>query len=164
MRIQSNVGRRLSVEHSVNLPDWLQGAYLVEATRLGVVQPDRGSLVKSLLFKAVLAHCHNIGVEWIVITARRPLDKMYEAFTFEDILPEKGYVPMAHVGNIPHRVMAIRVDTVAEHWKAAAHPLYELFFDTEHPDIQIGGQPDPAQEIPAFVPPATVIRGLYAAV
>lgn len=141
MRIQSNRSRQLSVEHSVELPSWLDGSLLVEATRLGVTHRDRGSLVKSLLFKAVLAYCRNIGVDWIVITARPPLDQMYETFTFQDILPEAGYVPMAHVGNIPHKVMAIEVATVENHWRALSHPLYKLFFLTEHPDIDIEGYP-----------------------
>ncbi len=160
MRIQSNEGRQLSVEHSVDLPRWLQGAYMVEATRLGVVQSDRDSVVKSLLFKAVLAYCRNVGVEWIVITARRPLDKMYEAFTFQDILPEQGFVPMAHVGNIPHRVMAIQVDAVAAHWQEISHPLHNLFFGIDHPDIDIGGLPVLPVELPAFVPPAGVVQGI----
>lgn len=160
MRIQSNAGRKLSVEHSVDLPGWLDGALLVEATRLGVVQPDRGSLVKTLLFKAVLAHCRNVGVEWIVITARRPLDKMYEAFTFQDILPDQGYVPMAHVGNIPHRVMAIQVDSVESHWKEMGHPLHGLFFATDHPDIDIGGLPVLPADLPTFVPSAAVVQAI----
>lgn len=161
MRIQSNEGRPLSVEQSVELPDWLQGCYLVEATRLGVTQRDRGSLVKTLLFKAVLAHCRNVGIEWIVITARSPLDRMYETFTFEDILPEAGYVPMKHVGNIPHRVMAIHVATVEPKWRNVAHPLHTLFFRTEHPDINIGGAPVlPSLDFPVTLPTHAVVPGI----
>ena len=141
MRIQSNLGRKLSVEHSVALPSWLDGQLMVEATRLGVTNPDRGSLVKTLLFKAVLAYCRNTGVDRIVITSRQPLVKMYEGFTFKDLLPELGYIPMAHVGNLPHRVMAIEVPGVEIKWQKTSHPLHQLFFATQHPDIDIDGYP-----------------------
>jgi hypothetical protein len=47
-------------------------------------------------------------------------------------------VPLRHVGNIPHRVMAFEIATAEARWTAAGHPLLKFFRQTHHPDIDIG--------------------------
>ena len=138
MRIQTNLRRSLAIEQSVELPEWLQGRSLAEATRLGVSLGRVGRLVKTVLFKAYFQYCQQAEIDWMVITGRAPLDRQYEALLFKDVFPERGFIPMRHVGNILHRVLAFDVETAEERWAAANHPLFDFVFRTQHPDLDLG--------------------------
>jgi hypothetical protein len=137
MRIQTNCYTPLELEESAHLPDWLQGNSLAEATRLGVTEGREGRLVKTLLFKAYFLYCQQAMVDWMVITARKPLDRQYDALLFKDVFSGGEYIPMHHVGNMLHRVMAFDVASAEERWIAVRHPLYAFIFKTTHPDIDL---------------------------
>ncbi len=137
MRIQTNQFKPLCVEQSIELPEWLKGKRLAEATRLGVTDGKGGRLVTTVLFKAFYLYCQQIGTEWMVITGRSPIDRQYERMLFEDVFPGIGYIPLAHVGNLPHRIMASSVDTAKARWTAAKHPLLDFMLETHHPDINV---------------------------
>jgi len=136
-RIRTNLLRPLDMEQSVELPEWLQGRRLVEATRLGVDEGRTGRLVKMALIKACFMYCQENAIEWSVATARAGVDRQYEQLLFLDVFPESGPIPLRHVGNLPHRVMAFEIDSFEERWAAAEHPLFNFFFRTHHPDIDI---------------------------
>lgn len=137
MRIQTNQYKPLSLEQSIALPDWLKARPLAEATRLGVTNERGGRLVTTVLFKAYFDYCQQTGIEWMVITARAPVDRTYDRLMFNDVFPEAGYIPIHHVGNLPHRVMSFNVETAEERWAAAKHPMFNFIFRTPHPDIQL---------------------------
>jgi hypothetical protein len=73
----------------------------------------------------------------MVITARAPLDRQYAALLFKDVFGEREYIPMRHVGNIPHRVLAFEVGTAWARWSAQSHPLLNFMCGIHHPDIDI---------------------------
>jgi len=148
LRIQTNRFRPLAIEASVGLPRGLLGRNLAEATRLGVTQDRSGRLVKTMLFKAFYQYCLETGVEWMVIGARSPLDRMYEALLFSDLFPGEAPVPLKHAGNIPHRILGFEVETADERWRAVQHPMYDLFVNTNHPDIDLGNA-EQGWEIPS---------------
>ncbi len=137
MRIQSNRDRPLALEHSVELPDWLQGRSMIEITRFGVAEGRIGRLVKTVLVKAGFQYALLNDLDWIVIAARSPLDTLYEKLLFQDVFPDFGYIPMRHAGNIPHRVLAFDVQHAYEKWSAARHPLLDFMCLTHHPDLQV---------------------------
>lgn len=139
MRIQTNRYRKLVLEQSIELPSWLQGRTQAEATRLGVTSNRMGRLVKIALFKAYYQYCLLEEIEWMVIAARSPLDRQYEALLFQDVLPDAGFIPMRHAGNIPHRVLAFNVERADFNWRQARHPLYGFVVHTSHPDIDLCG-------------------------
>ncbi len=139
MRIQTNRYSKLALEQSVELPAWLQGKSQAEATRLGVTNNRMGRLVKTALFKAYYQYCVLEEIDWMVIAARSPLDRQYEALLFQDVYPGNDFTPMRHVGNIPHRVMSLCVELVEPNWGQAKHPLFGFFFHTSHPDIDLCG-------------------------
>ncbi len=143
MRVQTNRFKPLTLEQSLELPDWLRHQTLAEATRLGVTNDKVGRLVTTVLFKAFFQYCLHTGVDWMVITARAPVDRQYERLLFEDVYPERGYIPMRHVNNLPHRVMCLSVHSAHTLWQAARHPLLPFICYTHHPDIQVQpGLPD----------------------
>lgn len=153
MRIQTNEFKPLGVEESVLLPDWLRTRRLAEASRLGVTGTTGGRLVTTVLFKAFYLYCQHIGTEWMVITGRAPIDRQYERLLYEDVFPGKGFIPLHHVGDIPHRVMTSSVETAEDRWYAAKHPLFDFAFRTHHPDIKIGNPVRrhlPSMAVPTF--------------
>lgn len=137
MRIQTNAYKPLCLEQSINLPQWLKELPMAEATRLGVTNQVGGRLVTTALFKAFYMYCQQIGVEWMVIAGRAPVDRMYQRMLFEDVVPGQGFVPLAHASNLPHRVMSFNVKTAFERWSAVNHPLLNFAALTHHPDITL---------------------------
>jgi hypothetical protein len=148
MRIQTNRFNALSIEQGVELPAWLSDKSQAEATRLGVDLGRTGRLVKTTLFKAFFLYCVEADIEWMVIGARSPLDRMYEALLFQDVFPGQ-YIPMPHFNNIPHRVLAFEVGTAEERWARAKHPLYDFVFRTRHPDLDLSDSDYSAWSLPA---------------
>ncbi|WP_096723301.1 N-acyl amino acid synthase FeeM domain-containing protein [Paraburkholderia acidicola] len=137
MRIQSNELAPLALEQSVVLPDWLATSRLAEATRFGVDGGAIGRMVKIALCKALFMYCGQEQIDWMVITARAPLDREYKAMLFDDVFGKEEFLPMAHVGGMPHRVMAKPVALAQKRWAEVRHPLYRFVFQTYHPDIDL---------------------------
>ncbi len=142
-RIRTNLDRPLGVEESIVLPDWLQGRRLVEATRLGIDEGRVGRVVKVALIKACFLYCQQHAIDYSVATGRPPVDRQYEQMLFTDVFPDQGLVPLRHVGNIPHRVMAFEIASFEQRYTDARHPLLNFFFNTHHPDIDIGASAAP---------------------
>ncbi|VVE62430.1 hypothetical protein PCA31118_01009 [Pandoraea captiosa] len=146
MRIQTNRYQALHLEDSAPLPAWLDSAALAEATRLGVVAGPVGRVVKTALFKAFYQYCLLSGIDWMVITARPPLHRQYEALMFTDVFPGQDLIPMAHVGGIGHRVLALDVAQARTRWQSAGHPLFAYMCLTHHPDLRLGMPGQNAEE------------------
>lgn len=140
MRIQTNQYQPLCLEQSIELPQWLRSRPLAEATRLGVTNEKGGRLVTTVLFKAYYQYCLQTSVEWMVVTARSPVDRTYDRLLFNDVFPDAGYIPIHHVGNLPHRVMSFNVDTAKDRWTQVKHPLLGFMCNTFHPDIDLSGE------------------------
>jgi hypothetical protein len=137
MRIQTNRLVPLALEQSFALPTWMAGKSLAEATRLAVTQEKTSRLVKAALFKAYYQFCLQAGIDYMVITARAPLDRQYERMLFKDVVPGAGYQPLAHVFNLPHRIMYLNVKQVRRQWEEAQHPMLEFMCYTEHPGLKL---------------------------
>ena len=137
LRIQTNAHMQLAVEQSIELPRWMRDRPLAEVTRLGITGGSIGRLVKMVLIKAAFQYCEHDDIEWAVVTARPPLDRQYAQLMFEDLYPQQGLVPLRHVDNIPHRVMAFEIETGHQRWAEADHPLLTFFSYTRHADIAL---------------------------
>ena len=96
------------------------------------------------LIKACFMYCEDNAIDYSVATGRPPVDRQYEQLLFSDVFPEQGAVPLRHVGNIPHRVMAFEIASFEQRYRDARHPLSRFFFDTQHPDIDVGPATPPA--------------------
>ena len=121
----------------MKLPAYMQTAKLLEANRFAIVRRTHGPVLTTAFFKALFLYARHRQVDYIVITARRPVDRMYERLLYRDVDPEAGFIPIKHVGNVPHRVLFFPVKRAEEVWKAAGHPLYRYGFETDHPDIDV---------------------------
>lgn len=139
MRIQTNRFKPLSIEQSVELPEWLKNRRLAEATRLGITEERTGRVVKTVLFKAFFLYCRQTGIESMIIAGRPPIDRQYERLLFKDVYPGMGYTPLRHAGNMPHRIMSFDVNAAEALWAEVRHPLFDFFIRTRHPDIDVSG-------------------------
>lgn len=135
MRIHTSEYGSLPLESSVGLPPWLEGSRS-EANRLAIIDGHVGRVVKLVLFKAYYRLCLQAGIDWMVIVARKPLDRQYEALLFTDVFGGQ-FMPMRHCGDIPHRVLAFEVSEARARWEAARHPLFDFMVRTHHPDIML---------------------------
>ncbi|KWN05143.1 hypothetical protein WT83_30010 [Burkholderia territorii] len=140
LRLQSNRFRPLSLEQSVDLPDWVSGR-LIGATRLGVEAGEPGRMVRLALFKAFYLYCLQEQIDWMVVAARTPLDRIYAGLLFCDVFGEKEFRPLAHAQNIPHRIMAFQPGSAEALWRGARHSLYMFMMMTHHPDIDLSAAP-----------------------
>ncbi|TSE26093.1 hypothetical protein Tsedi_00906 [Tepidimonas sediminis] len=138
LRIQTNRHRPLVLEQSYTLPAEMAQAPCAEVTRLAVAQQAESRLVKTVLLKAAYLWCERQGVRYVLVTARSPLDRQYARLMFRDVDPAQGFVPLAHVFGLPHRVMYCDIGR-ARH-DGAGHPLYPFWFETDHPDIDLGDE------------------------
>ena len=144
MRIQTNQFKPLCLEQSVELPGWLKTLRLAEATRLGVTNERGGRLVTTVLFKAYYQYCKQIGIEWMVIAGRAPIDRQYARLLFEDVFPGMGFIPLAarRQPSTPRYVIQCRY----RRGYAGPRPntrCLTLPSARNHPDIQLGGQRRP---------------------
>ena len=137
IRLQTNDDAPLKLESSVELPAHVRGRKLAHVSRLAVAQGGAGRVVKTALIKASFMVCDSLGVDWAIVAARSPLDRQYEALMFVDLLGEGAFVPLAHMNNVPHRVMGFEIATGRRRWEAARHPLFGFFCETRHPDIHV---------------------------
>jgi hypothetical protein len=135
VRIQTNLTAPLNMEQSIMLPDFFKGKTLAEVRRLAVAPGNPGRLVKMVLLKAVYQHCQTNHLDWILVAARRPLDRTYEQLTLEDVLDGRTFIPLPRENNVPHRVLGLETTSFHDRLVAVKHPLLNFFFYTEHPDI-----------------------------
>jgi hypothetical protein len=152
LRLQSNRYGRLGIEQSVELPEWLKFCSLAEGTTLAVSEGRIGRLVEAALIKASYLYCLESDVDWIIVTARKPRDRQYETYLYQDVYPGGESIPMRHVGNIPHRVMAFEIKSGAARWADADHTLFDFMCRTRHPDIDVMGEEFNYSEYPMQQP------------
>jgi hypothetical protein len=136
IRVQSNRYRDLGVEQSVELPARLQHKSMVEATRLAIAEGRVGRVTKLILIKALYIYCLEANIDWVIATARPPLDRQYDALLLEDLYSGE-FIPMRHVNDIPHRVLALDIPGARTRWDEAGHPLLDFMCNTHHPDIDL---------------------------
>lgn len=142
LRTHSNVVDPLPLEAAVDIQSAFNGERLVEATRLCVELGGSASLVRNALFKAFFLYAEQQQIDWLVAGGRRPVDRIYDRLLFTDILEPGVYYPLPYAANVPHRVMRMKVAQVQPLWAKHEHSLYEFFFDTFHPDIDLSGARD----------------------
>ena len=139
MRTHANMAAPLPLQYSLELPTPYAGQRMVESTRLCIKGDTGSSLVRTALFKAFHSYCLAQGVDWMLATGRRPIDRLYDGLLFTDVGTHGMFYPMTFTGGVPHRVMALAPGQVQTRWTAVNHPLTEFFFERHHPDIDLSG-------------------------
>ena len=138
VRLATNVRQPVQIQRSTTLPEVIGKRLVAEVTRLAVLPGNDDPRVKLALMKATYLYCLANQVQWMVIGARSDsLVRQYRRLGFTNLLGEGATVPLAHAGNLPHRVLGFDVTSAERNWHAAQHPFYEFMVGTYHPDIQL---------------------------
>lgn len=134
----------------MRIENWLRDAGpTIEPTRLAVEAGEHGALARNALLKACYLYAMAAGAAWIVAAARRPVDRLYETLLFRDVFEGGPAWPMAHIGNLPHRVLALPVREARALAVARGHRLTTHFFETEHLDLIVDAAPLRARALAA---------------
>lgn len=137
LRLQRASTGAIQLEHSVDLPDRYRNRPRAELTRLAV-WPGADAQVRLMLMKASYLWCLASQVRWMVIGARSDaLIRIYRRLGFEDVFAADCLVPLAHAGNLPHRILAFDVTAAERTWLEARHGLYPFMVETFHDDLQL---------------------------
>jgi hypothetical protein len=137
MRIRTNDASPLQIEGVLEMPAAMRGRRLAEATRLAIKGSGGSRMVRDAMFKAFFTVCEQMGVDYMVITARKPVDRIYEWLDFKDIGAEGEFIALPYVGGLPHRVLTSHVPTIHSRWAEMDHPLCDFFWNTKHPDMRV---------------------------
>lgn len=135
VRIQVSDREPLVLEQSFALPRALKKGRSAEISRLVIQAKGESLMLRLMLIKACYWYCRFQGVGNAFFCARHPVDRQYRRFELQDVLPHQGTVDMAHIGNIPHRVLWFNVQALEYDWLESGNPTHSLFFKTTHPDI-----------------------------
>jgi hypothetical protein len=137
VRLLTNVGRPLCIQQDANLPEKFHHRHLLEARRLTVLNEPKARMAMPALNKAIYEICYYCGIDIVLITARRPVDRLYRAMQFKDAL-DGVQVRLPDVNNVPHIVLYREIESAEQDvLDAAQWPFYDFMARTRHPDIHI---------------------------
>ncbi|NDY93347.1 hypothetical protein G3A44_19315 [Ideonella sp. TBM-1] len=147
-RMQFSHQGPLMLEASVELPAHLRQQARAEVTRLAVM-PDADAQVRLALMKATWLVAEARGLRWLVIGARRAaLIRIYQRIGFANVWSDDHWVPLAHAGQLPHRILSLDVAHIRREWAHRDHPLLGFMTGTDHPDIDLQTPALPASAWP----------------
>jgi hypothetical protein len=136
VRLVSNIQQPLLMEHEVDLPARFVGRALMGAWRLTVLNCEAARMVASAFYKSLYEVSFHAGIDYVLVTARRPVDRLYKAMQFQDALGGQKVI-LSDTLNLPHGLYYLPVREADTLWRAAQCPLYPFMALTRHPDIEI---------------------------
>lgn len=137
MRIATNIGAPVEFETALSLPPQYRDTTIAHVARLGVRNGPDATLVKLALFKALHRYCLALQVEWIMVGAHPPIDRLYKQLGFVDVFDGERLVSLPSASTYDVRVMAFGVDAAERDWREHQHPLYDFMINEYCPDIEI---------------------------
>lgn len=137
MRIATNIGAPVEFETALTLPPQFRDTTIAHVARLGVRNGRDATLVKLALFKALHRYCLALQVEWMMVGAHPPIDRLYTQLGFVDVFDGAPLVTIPSAPAYEVRVMAFSVDAAERDWREHRHPLYDFMINEYCPDIEI---------------------------
>ncbi len=134
LHIQSNQFQALPLEKKISLPDWLKTRPLGEAVQLDATPDPLGRVVALALFKTGFKFCQSLGIHYLLVTAKSPIDRLYERMLLEDVFEQDDYFALFGRPHSGQRLMYCNLKTTKEQWAAVQHPFYDFMFRTHHLD------------------------------
>ena len=138
-RIQTSRQGPLLIEQSMPLPSHMARLGRAEITRLATL-PKADPILKFAICKAAFLYCLSTQSRFAIIGARNEaLVRQYKRIGFVEMNADQPMVPLAHAGNMPHRVLMFDTLMGPHEWQANPNQqgLFDFCFDTFHPDIEL---------------------------
>lgn len=135
VRVQIAEQQKLRLEESYLLPSALRAGRIAEISRLAIPARSNGLALRLMLIKAAYWYSRANLVDRCFLCVRYPVDRQYRRFDLQDVLPPDEFVPMQHIGMIPHRVLWFDVFKIEARWMLTSNPLHSVYFSSSHPDL-----------------------------
>lgn len=135
VRIQIANSQALRLEDSFLLPQALRTGRIAEVSRLAIPSRSNSLALRLMLIKAAYWYSRANFVDRCFLCVRHPVDRQYRRFELNDVMKTDEFVPMKHIGMIPHRILWFDVFNIEAHWLLNANPLHSVYFSVCHPDL-----------------------------
>lgn len=136
MRLITNLQQPLHLEHDIALPLPFQNKKLLEAWRLTVKNSESARMVASALYKSLYEISFYNRIDFVLVVARHPVDRLYKAMQFKDALAGEKFA-LSNTLNLPHGLYYLPIREADSLWRHADCPMYPFMAMTRHPDIEI---------------------------
>ena len=124
------------VESAMTLPPEVSRGSPVELMRGSVRGGTAGRMVSAALAKASFLITLELRFTHIIVTCREPVDSMYRAYQFDDLLGGR-MINLPYSPGAQHRVLCLPVAEAADRWRTNNVRLNEFMLGTTHPDIRL---------------------------
>lgn len=135
VRVQIANHRNLRLEDSFRLPAALRQGRIAEVSRLAIPSRSNGLTLRLMLIKAAYWYSRANLVDRCFLCVRHPVDRQYRRFDLDDVMQQDEFVPMRHIGMIPHRILWFDVFRIEARWLLSSNPLHSVYFTNSHPDL-----------------------------
>lgn len=136
LRLSTNINTPLRFEREFDLPARFHGKSMMEAGRMVTQNGPLGRMVVPAMIKVTSLVSHRVGVDYVMLIARAPLDRMYKAWQFEDVFQGEKVVTSAQPG-VPVTLFFMDIEQVDHRLRVAQCPIYKFMAETHHPDIDL---------------------------
>lgn len=135
VRVQIANQQALRLEDSFCLPSALRQGRIAEISRLAIPSRSNGFALRLMLIKAAYWYSRANQVDRCFLCVRYPVDRQYRRFDLDDVMNQGEFVPMKHIGMIPHRILWFDVFKIEARWLLTCNPLHSVYFSSSHPDL-----------------------------
>lgn len=136
MRLLTNAQHPLHLEEELEIPAQFQGRKLLEAWRLTVRNAPQARMVPAALYKSLYEISYHSGIDYVLVVARHPVDRLYKAMQFREALGGQK-LALSNTLNLPHGLFYLPIQEADSLWRKARCPMYPFMALTTHPDIEI---------------------------
>lgn len=137
LRIETNLLKPIEFETALPLPERFAGKALAEVRRLSVRAGASSRIVKYALFKALYRYCFATQIDFMMVTAKPPVDKDYTRLGFEEVFEAQTLIRYPSQSDGYFRLLYMDIASVEGRWRASRHPLHAFMFEVHHPDIEV---------------------------
>jgi hypothetical protein len=136
VRVQTRITAPLMVEGATPLPDSVSDGAPIELMRGSVRNGSGGRMVSAALAKASFQLCVACGFTHIIVTCREPVNLMYRAYQFDELLGGE-MIDLPYSPGAKHKVLCLPVDEAADRWRRKNAGLLDFMLNIPHPDLEI---------------------------
>ncbi len=137
--LRLNTGREmLAMMEDIHLPSKIVDGEVAYISRMAVVgDAKQKSAVRRLIEKAMFQLCAAKQLRTVLILAVVPRERLFQHYGFSDVFHDALPRHPLFLNNIPVRALQCETYTIERTWREKKHPLYDFFFRTFHPELEI---------------------------
>ena len=136
VRIQTRLVNPLLVEAAMELPQDVASKRPIELMRGSVSAGTAGRMVSGALAKASFQICVALGFTHIIVTCREPVNALYRAYEFDELLGGE-MIDLPYSPGAKHKVLCLPVQEAGDRWRSRNPVMLDFMMGTDHPDLQL---------------------------